>query len=731
MANVGFIKNNEGNIMPITRGELVLDSSGNMALHSPSFVATKKHPGLLSNSDKEKLDGLKKYAIQGLNLPNVYVIKLLNDIDNTYTDAVIPPMEGPTTNASGKAGLVPIPTPVDINKFLKSDGTWDSPTGIPTKLFIGEINKLNNQESTSTYLKVFSGNTLLNQYNITGIGLASVSNDASGNITINVPNVHYHTTSHISSLQGYTKGENTTNLASTDTLNQALSKLECKTDLGILAYNWYQSVTNTDTDGYINKWGEIVDFLDSVKQGTDILDEFVTRKTIQEIEALKVFNNVTIFRNALILRQPEKNSLFPNIIFSRYNGDNRATITVQDSDGMLGPIYTRYQSDGSIIGVDTLALTGQIPTKISDLANDSNFVKLSNDDGPSDYLPLVVNDAGTLYNTHTFCNPALGSLRVSHIQFIDNDAYLTIGGRDESNVEYALGGAYTNHLFRGDVIIGGHLAPFDDGYSLGDSECAWANIHGIMGHFIEGIKLGKYAMLGIGADLGDYAEDMVLTNDTDSAVWLGTTGRGDESSGVLFDRDTITFWCPHDKPVCLIDSDTDFDHEIPDDEQIKMPLMLNKGPYTGTVYLTGVTGYNRNRAEDNYLYCGTMSTSGVRMLNGNSLYAYGGFFESSDSTLKNFGVDVHIDFEQLKSIPKKYFTWKNDEEHKLHIGTSAQDVQNVYPELVNEDEQGILHVNYSKLSILALAAVDVLHEEIAELKERISKLENMCYGKIC
>lgn len=54
-------------------------------------------------------------------------------------------------------------------------------------------------------------------------------------------------------------------------------------------YNWYTGITATDTDALVNKWGEIVDFLDSVAEGTDITDEFVTRKTNQEITGIKTF----------------------------------------------------------------------------------------------------------------------------------------------------------------------------------------------------------------------------------------------------------------------------------------------------------------------------------------------------------------------------------------------------------------------------------------------------------
>ena len=49
--------NNE--ILPITRGELVLDSSGKMAFHSNEFLATNSQPGLLSPEDKNKLNTIQ------------------------------------------------------------------------------------------------------------------------------------------------------------------------------------------------------------------------------------------------------------------------------------------------------------------------------------------------------------------------------------------------------------------------------------------------------------------------------------------------------------------------------------------------------------------------------------------------------------------------------------------------------------------------------------------------
>ena len=101
-----------------------------------------------------------------------------------------------------------------------------------------------------------------------------------------------------------------------------------------------------------------------------------------------------------------------------------------------------------------------------------------------------------------------------------------------------------------------------------------------------------------------------------------------------------------------------------------------------------------------------------------------GFFQTSDETLKDFIGDVNVDFEQLKSIPKKYYTWKDDNEQNRQIGTSAQKVKEVYPELVTTNElTGKLSVDYAKLSVLSLKAIDMLHEENQMLKRELQEIK--------
>ena len=299
-----LLRDNEKNIiLPITRGELILDSSGNQAFQSEAFIATTEHAGLLSADDKQKINDM-----------------IASRVDNSFSVGITQRDKSTVENVCTYDGssAVELNVKAGDNVNITSKDNEITIKADPWKydLFVGDKDNINNKatENENTYLKLFCNDALQDQFLIKGLGSTKVISDASGNISINTPELewgniqeipdtftpeeHIHTTEDINSLSGYTIATTSEALNTRDSLNAALGKLEYKANLGKDVYNWYKSITEEDTDNYINKWGEIVDFLNSETEDTDILDEFVTRKTSQTITGVKTFEAQPKFTKA-------------------------------------------------------------------------------------------------------------------------------------------------------------------------------------------------------------------------------------------------------------------------------------------------------------------------------------------------------------------------------------------------------------------------------------------------
>ena len=132
-----------------------------------------------------------------------------------------------------------------------------------------------------------------------------------------------------------------------------------------------------------------------------------------------------------------------------------------------------------------------------------------------------------------------------------------------------------------------------------------------------------------------------------------------------------------------------------------------------TIYIVGIkTGSTQTGLYD----------SGVTITNA-SVKAKNGFFQTSDERLKTFTEDIEVDLDKLSELPKKKYYWTEDKDKVESIGTSAQKVRELFPEVVNVNEDGYLSVDYAKLSIVALAAIDELNKKNKLLEERLERLE--------
>lgn len=102
------------------------------------------------------------------------------------------------------------------------------------------------------------------------------------------------------------------------------------------------------------------------------------------------------------------------------------------------------------------------------------------------------------------------------------------------------------------------------------------------------------------------------------------------------------------------------------------------------------------------------------------------FYESSDKRLKDTS-DYDLSLDQILSIPLVDFTWKDKRDLKHHLGTIAQDVQEVVPEIVEEDKDGMLTVEYDKFGILAIEAIrqlkDIVDKQAKEIEELKAKIK--------
>jgi hypothetical protein len=85
----------------------------------------------------------------------------------------------------------------------------------------------------------------------------------------------------------------------------------------------------------------------------------------------------------------------------------------------------------------------------------------------------------------------------------------------------------------------------------------------------------------------------------------------------------------------------------------------------------------------------------------------------SDERLKTDIRPIENALERVDKLKGVYYHWKDENEDKTQqIGLIAQDVQKQFPELVNTDKNGILSVDYPKLTAILIECVKELKQKL-------------------
>lgn len=317
MAKKALLKDHDNiEILPITRGELVLDSSGNPALRSTEFLATTSQPGLMSAEDKYKILNMQASSVanaltlkinngstEGTNLYtfNGSAAKTLNIVagDNiTLTptagalsiSASIPATIDAYTKAESDAKYLPLTggrlsayswLPLTLqgnNKDFTGLGFSNNGNTAAYLVYMGDKSwKLTNEDWSWDAYIIHSGNIssylptipTVTDYYWANVKISNESNSTTtptfGNI--NVSGNATATTfignldgTYVNKLTGYTKATSVSAIATTDSLNTALGKLELKADTA------YTLVAGAyDGDGTIENLAEILKVLEGIK----------------------------------------------------------------------------------------------------------------------------------------------------------------------------------------------------------------------------------------------------------------------------------------------------------------------------------------------------------------------------------------------------------------------------------------------------------------------------------
>jgi hypothetical protein len=108
-----------------------------------------------------------------------------------------------------------------------------------------------------------------------------------------------------------------------------------------------------------------------------------------------------------------------------------------------------------------------------------------------------------------------------------------------------------------------------------------------------------------------------------------------------------------------------------------------------------------------------LKSGNISLNRGNINLLQGQLYVQSDERLKTDIRPIENALDRIGKLKGVYYHWKDDKKDKQEIGVIAQDVQQQFPELVNTDKNGILSVDYIKLTAILIECVKDLKQQIS------------------
>jgi hypothetical protein len=137
---------------------------------------------------------------------------------------------------------------------------------------------------------------------------------------------------------------------------------------------------------------------------------------------------------------------------------------------------------------------------------------------------------------------------------------------------------------------------------------------------------------------------------------------------------------------------------------------------------SGVIMYNNASNQNGFQFRANGNITRMEIYANGNAWLQGNLTQASDSRLKKEINPLQNSLQKIIQLNGYNYYWKNENADKsLQTGVLAQEVQKLFPELVKEDKDRILSVNYSGLIPLLIESIKEQQQQIDALKKILAR----------